>query len=129
METEELLRQRLLRLEEHLLQPEVRHSPAELARLLADEFVEIGSSGQVCDKQSIIASLASEGHVRISIMEFRLTILAPDVALVTYRAVISHGEAEQARHSLRSSIWKLTGEAWQMVFHQGTPSEASRQGG
>ena len=37
------------RLEEALLVPEVRKSAAQIAALLADEFVEIGSSGQMLD--------------------------------------------------------------------------------
>jgi hypothetical protein len=37
-------------------------------------------------------------------------------------AFVSDGEVSQ--HSLRSSIWKLVGEPWQMIFHQGTPSRA-----
>ena len=37
------------RLEEELLLPEVRKSVTRLAALLAEEFVEIGSSGRIYD--------------------------------------------------------------------------------
>jgi hypothetical protein len=39
---------------------------------------------------------------------------------VTYR-VIRQGTADEPPiYSLRSSIWKLIDDRWQMVFHQGT---------
>ncbi len=111
-------------LEERLLQPEVRHSPDELDRLLADEFVEFGSSGTVYDKQSIIDSLGEESGVRITISDFKAISLAADVAFVTYRAVFHSDTSESTHHSLRSSLWKLTEGSWQVVFHQGTPTVA-----
>jgi hypothetical protein len=118
---EESLQKLLHQLEERLLQPEVRHSPRELAKLLADEFVEFGSSGQIFDKQSIIKALANEPVVRISLIDFKILLLSQDAVLVTYRAIFFNGEGEPARYSLRSSIWKQVGNSWQMVFHQGTP--------
>ena len=53
---ESLLRQ----LEERLLQPDVRKSVKDVMDLLADEFIEFGSSGRVFDKQQIINSLQNE---------------------------------------------------------------------
>src|SRR5271156_5266438 len=46
--------------EEQLLQPEIRRSADQVSYLLADEFVEFGSSGRVFDKAQIIASLQQE---------------------------------------------------------------------
>jgi len=114
--------QLLYNLENRLLQPELRHSRAELERLLADEFVEFGSGGRIYNRQSIIEELGKESNARGSITDFKLVSLAPNVALVTYRAAFSEGEGEPAHHSLRSSIWKKVGDNWQMVFHQGTPT-------
>jgi Domain of unknown function (DUF4440) len=48
------------RLEDALLVPEVRKSAAQIAALLADEFVEIGSSGRIYDKDQIIGQLQQE---------------------------------------------------------------------
>ncbi len=122
MDSVESLRHQLHQLEKRLLQPEVRRFPSELTRLLADEFVEFGSSGQVYDRQTIIESLSKETTIEISITGFKMVVLTPGVALVTYRAVcISEGD-ESPVHSLRSSIWKLADSRWQMVFHQGTPT-------
>lgn len=111
----------LRRLEERLLEPQVRRSPAEVAELLADEFSEIGASGRALDKAAVLQSLAAEEPVQRSMTQFRVTLLAPGVALATYRidAVIASSGASSA--SLRSSIWRRDGGRWRIVFHQGTP--------
>ncbi len=119
-EAESTLHHVLYQLEERLLRPEIRQSPAVLVTLLDDQFVEFGSSGQTYDKGSIIKALLSEQTVRMSISEFRSTTLAPGLALVTYR-VVAHLPDGRERHSLRSSIWRFTDGSWRMIFHQGTP--------
>jgi hypothetical protein len=119
------IRQRLYRLEERLLQPDVRHSPSELEKLLADDFVQFGSCGRVFNKQSIIEELGKESNVKISISDLKTISLAPDTALVTYRAIFAYEDVKSPKYSLRSSIWKLTGDSWQMIFHQGTPTSTS----
>jgi hypothetical protein len=105
-------------LEERLLTPEVRATRAELERLLHEQFVEIGASGRMWDRAAIVEALAAEGAQPASVVEeFALRMVAPDVALVTYRA--RRGEAL----SWRSSIWRWQGEqGWRMLFHQGTPA-------
>lgn len=116
----------LRQLEERLLRADVRSSPAPMGDLLADEFVEFGSSGRAFDKQQVIDALRAEVPTsRRSMLDFRTTVLAPGVVLTTYRVVRSDAEGDAPRHSLRSSIWKLVGQRWQMVFHQGNPSGAS----
>lgn len=110
-------------LEERLLQPAVRRSANAVAELLADEFVEFGSSGRVFNKQQIIAALQDEdGASRSRLTDFRATRLAPGIILVTYRATRPVGTRETSIESLRSSIWKQIEGRWQMVFHQGTRS-------
>lgn len=107
-------------LEERLLLPEVRQSAKEVAALLADDFVEFGSSGQVFNKQQIIEGLQQEAPVQRSMLEFKVSALAPDVILATYQAVRHSGPNEPPTSSRRSSIWKWKEGRWQMVFHQGT---------
>jgi hypothetical protein len=105
-------------LEEQLLQPEVRTSPESLAALLADEFIEIGSSGRVYNKQQIIDLLRHAGGQGSppTLRDFSARQLAAEVILVTYSIVESQ--------TIRSSVWKLIDGRWQMVFHQGTRSGA-----
>jgi hypothetical protein len=114
---------KLRELEEKLLKPEVRRSADDVAHLLADEFIEFGSSGCIFNKSQVISSLQQEvpeAAVRISIENFVTRRLAPHVVLVTYHTVGS----DPAVQRIRSSIWKFEGGRWQMVFHQGTPSSS-----
>ncbi len=118
---EVLLRQ----LEVRLLSTDVRASSEALAELLADEFVEFGSSGLVWDKVQTVAGLLGEGSgpaVERSARDLRVRLLVEDVALVTYRAVRRGLDDAIEVHTLRSSIWRREGGRWRMVFHQGTRS-------
>ena len=106
-----------------LLQPSVRTSD-RASQLLAKGFVEFGSSGRTFTKEQIIASLGAELPVKRTLEEFRLELLAPHIALVTYRACC---HTEPPVYTLRSSIWQQRREQWQMVFHQGTISAAAHE--
>ncbi len=117
MHTNLSVKEHLRELEEQLLQPHVRKMPERVAELLAEEFVEFGSLGCRYNKTQIIEALQSESSSRWSLSEFDVSLLAPDVALATYRA-IQH--TEPPLHSLRSSIWMLRDGHWKMVFHQST---------
>lgn len=112
------LKEYLYLLEERLLHPGVRKSVYELDVLLADDFVEFGGSGRTFDKQQTIDGLANEAIIQMTLRDFKVKQLAANVALTTFR-VLKH---EDMKVSLRSSIWKLKEDQWQMVFHQGTPT-------
>ncbi|MGH7973143.1 MAG: DUF4440 domain-containing protein [Limisphaerales bacterium] len=47
-------------LEERLMLPRVRNNASVASALLADEFVEVGSSGRVYDKKSVLSALAND---------------------------------------------------------------------
>jgi len=59
--------------EEMLLAPDVRHRPAQLANLLADDFLEIGASGSLYDKPSVIQGPSEDVFVRRE-ADIRLTV-------------------------------------------------------
>jgi hypothetical protein len=99
-------------LEKSLLDPVVRQSPDQLNQLIADDFVEFGSSGKVYTKQDCIRP--DEIVRNFVISEFKLKELSNDVMLATYKI------DENGLISLRSSIWKRYGDDWKIVFHQGT---------
>ena len=105
-----------------MLQPEIRKSTDDLEILLAEDFIEFGSSGRIFDKQQIVESLPHSPTVRMTIKDFETKALAPDVVLTTFRVVKHNEPRSEMRHSLRSSIWKHIDGRWQMVFHQGTPT-------
>ncbi|WHY22373.1 DUF4440 domain-containing protein [Paenibacillus sp. G2S3] len=106
----------LLKLEEKLLEPEVRTSAIELSKLLADEFFEFSSSGKVWSKKEGL-SPKGIGVVRMRLSDFDIYPLSEDTVLTTYKIF----NEEKMQYSLRSSIWKYKDTKWQMIFHQGTP--------
>jgi hypothetical protein len=124
MKTKNFIFDQILALEESLLLPEVRSAPERLVQLLSDDFIEIGSSSQTYDKQQTIDALQRDSGEHISLQDFQVRLLAPGVALATYRATKSSDKGQQARYSLRSSIWKFDEDRWRMVFHQGTPADS-----
>ena len=107
-------------LEESLLRPEIRSSPSAVDRLLADEFVEFGSSGRVYGRRVVVEALRNEPPVDRTLRDLRVRPLADGVVLLTYRS--SRRDASGERQFLRSSVWKNVGGQWRMVFHQGTPA-------
>ena len=118
-----VLAQELLQsLERSLLEPSVRKSE-RVQELLADQFVEFGSSGEVFSKSQVMAMLQAESSVAVSASEFTVQFPSSEVALVTYRACRA---GEPPTHTLRSSIWKRVQGRWQMVFHQGTLTQPWR---
>jgi hypothetical protein len=117
------------RLEQRLQLPSVRTSRQQLDQILADDFVEFGSSGATYDKRQIIAGLLADPESRLpryaTMQNLRVVWLAPDVALATYRSQKSRPSVGQPDRANRSSIWKKIDGRWQMLFHQGTPLKRS----
>lgn len=110
-------------LEQKLHRPEIRRSPDAVRALLADEFIEFGSSGTVYDKSSIIEALSEEHATAAALIpevhHFAVQSIASDAVLVTYQSS-RYLDGAAKRVTLRSSIWKLIDGRWQMLFHQGT---------
>ncbi|KLD63653.1 DUF4440 domain-containing protein [Dyella japonica] len=111
----------LLDLETQLHRQDVRADEAALRRLIADDFFEFGVSGTVWTRDAVVEALRGESFSPREVGDFRLTMLADDVALVTYRGHRVATPQRPASDSLRSSIWRLRDGQWQMLFHQGTP--------
>jgi hypothetical protein len=107
-------------LEERLLTQPMRASHDELSALLADDFVEIGSSGIRFDRAFVLDTLPVEQAAQRSLSEFEHRTLAPGLVQVFYRTRW-HRAGEPDRHALRTSIWTQRNGGWQMLYHQGTP--------
>ena len=125
IEASDAIAQQLRKLEEDMLQPEIRRSPEAVASLLTDDFCEFGSSGRIFSKSEILEALRTETGGQISIADFFLRSLTAETALVTYRAIRRAGAHQAGRTSLRSSMWVLRDGRWQMLFHQGTSAAGS----
>jgi hypothetical protein len=104
-----------LDLEEKFLRPAARSSRKNLEELLTEDFFEVGASGGVYDRKSIVSAMLGEYPPAWSIANFKVTPLSDDIVLVTYLATTSTGPS-----AVRSSIWKRSDGRWRMAFHQGT---------
>ena len=99
-----------------------RTDPVEiLCELLDDEFMEIGSSSQIHDKDEVIRWLSSVDQSERTGLQFKAKQLSDDVILLTYISCIKQNLLSEIKQAKRSSIWRKTHDQWRMVFHQGTP--------
>lgn len=103
-------------LERLLLERDLRGSD-RAADLLCDDFQEFGVSGRVLDKAEVVAALGEGPRVPLAASDFSVSLLSPQLALVTYRAV---RRSQPPVASLRSSLWRLEEGRWRLRFHQGT---------
>jgi len=93
-----------------LLDPKVRGDRHRLEKLLHPEFIEFGSSGRVLARADILSQLPGA----LEVEDFHARWVSGGTILVTYRTTSSE------RLVLRSSLWALGRDGWQVVFHQGT---------
>lgn len=116
------LQKTLIGLEEHLFRPEVRRSAKELSKLIADDFIEIGTAGHRFGKSSILARLPYEASPQILASHFELRQLSDNCVQLLYKSKMTK-MGQPTIYSLRCSIWRFENEQWQMVYHQGTRCE------
>ena len=102
---------------------EVRKNRSEVARLLHPSFREVGKSGSSYDYQSIVEMMGAEepadGYVHSQ--NFECIQLESSIYLLLYKSASVGTDGSKGHFAKRSSIWVLTGEKWQMKYHQGTP--------
>lgn len=104
-----------------LLDPEVRSSAVLMDELMDPEFTEIGASGRLWDRLSLITALSQDPDpsvVPIAVSDMEGRLLAPGIVHLTY---VSDNNGRRAR---RSSIWRRSAQGWRLYFHQGTLSAA-----
>jgi hypothetical protein len=113
----QILTETVKKLEASLHEPAIRQDVHRLNKLMADDFIEIGKSGKVWTRSAVIKALSSETGIKIRMTDFTFLKLSEDIVLVTYTSHQSTNELT----SKRSSIWKLFGNEWKIIYHQGTP--------
>ncbi len=116
--TEKSVAETIIQAERTLLDPAVRSDPVALDRWLDPDFTEIGQSGRLWTRSEILDDLLTtdqSAYAAAELSEPHVKELAPNCYLLTY--VVHVG----GRRSRRSSIWRLRGAQWRMVFNQGTP--------
>ena len=116
------LPEHLWALEQSLLDPKTRADGDSVAELLADDFVEFGSSGRIWSRAMTVSQLAGEradASVQRLVSNRDVRLLSEDVALVTYALSRQSPQLADVR-TLRSSVWTRVQGKWRMTFHQGT---------
>lgn len=101
-----------------LLDPRVRASADVLTTLLHPDFREIGASGRLWERDTIIAVLTDPEApcpAPLTASRMRGDQLAPHLVHLTFDT-----ESKGLR-SHRSSLWLLTENGWLLYFHQATP--------
>jgi hypothetical protein len=102
-------------LESALIDPTVRRSQDRLEALLHPDFIELGSSGSVYDREMIVEMMSQEVSGEVIIRDFETRNISENTVLVTYRSIGQSGD--EAR---RSSLWVKGDDGWRIHFHQGT---------
>ncbi len=86
--------------------------------IASPDFLEVGASGQVYDRDFVLDTLArrhSQPHDdRWQIHDFEARELSDDLWLVTYEL------DQDGRRSRRATIWRRTESGWMAEYHQGT---------
>lgn len=110
-------------LELSLLKPEIRSSREALNKLISDDFIEFGSSGNKYTKADILERLPSNlENVEYKVSDFVVDIPSENTAIATFKTERTINGKDRVI-SLRSSHWRKTTEGWQIFFHQATPIE------
>ena len=115
------LKEIIFRLENRLLQPDVRKSVIQLNEMISEDFIEIGSSGQLYTKKDVLINLPSSPEIKFIMTDFRIVILSPNIIQSIFKTEKINQVTNKTTFSLRSSIWKNDDSKWRMIFHQGTP--------
>ena len=104
-------------LELELLDPGCRSSAARMEALLADDFVEIGTSGRVWCRDDVIAALTTSPAMEdVTVGPAGGQLVAPGHVVVRYTT--HHQGGPGTVH--RTGWWRMTPNGWSCWFHQAT---------
>lgn len=111
------------RLEESLWQAECRYDNVLMDKIFAVDFFEFGRSGRTYSRTEMMFEEGTFNEIAatLPLPEFHARYITDDVIQTTYISkVVYDGETLCGN---RSSIWSRIDGAWQLRFHQGTPTE------
>jgi hypothetical protein len=96
---------------------------ANLRRLLADDFHQVGSEGSLRGKSDLLDD-AEEGNLKdFNFYDFKIWPVDDKVAIITYNAIIREAEGNEGqapRYQRLSDVWVKDGEQWRLRFQQAT---------
>lgn len=113
---------RLRELEESLWRSRTRFDRVHMDTVFASDFVEVGASGRLHDREAVLGASARELDVDIPLADFSVRAIGPDAALVTYVSV-ERSVDSPTRRAFRLSVWMREDTVWKLVLHQGTIEE------
>src|ERR1700692_2672754 len=113
------MHEHLFTLEQELLTNSTRKNRDRLEQLLAPDFFEFGSSGNIWSRNEILERLPTEVPTQVTASNFKALSISAEAVLITYQTVRAETDGSLFK-ALRSSVWKSNGTHWQMFFHQGT---------
>ena len=99
---------------------------ADFEAITASDFWEVGASGEVYSRERVWASLERRyadpdywAGDSWETSDFLCRQLTPNAYLLTYTL------RQQERVTRRLTVWKRSGDAWEIVYHQGTVVSAT----
>ncbi|MCP5375406.1 MAG: DUF4440 domain-containing protein [Rickettsiaceae bacterium] len=109
------------KLELSLLKPEVRSSKDMLDKLIADDFIEFGTSGNKYTKKDILDRLPnSPEDARYQASDFSIEMSPENFVVVKFKTKKIINKKETI-FSSRVSYWRKTDLGWQIFYHKSTP--------
>jgi len=99
--------------------PEWGTSRADFERMTAEDFWEVGASGQRYSREFVLDELerrySMPNEDDLEAFGFHCRKLAEDMYLLTYTL-----RQPEERWTRRATIWQRTAKIWQILYHQGT---------
>lgn len=109
-----------IKLEHLLIDQNSRKTTHVFNQYLHKDFIEISQSGLRYGKEFVLTH-TPQSRQTYKAYDFEVRFLSKTLVQVLYKTFSQDKKLGQ-RHALRNSLWKLEGEDWQMIFHQGTPA-------
>lgn len=103
--------------------PEFGTTRTAFENMTIDDYWEIGASGKRYGREecieTVVARYQDPNYLKNDFWEtsdFECRQLSDDTYLLTYTLI----QGKEKRVTRRSTIWRLVGKQWKMVYHQGT---------
>jgi len=95
----------VIKLEKQLIQPEIRRSKQLLDQYLANDFMEIPSTGISFNKKQALDRIPSEKNPDFHLQEFQPREITDSLIQLIYKALIIREDGIK-HYSIRQSIWQ-----------------------
>jgi ribonuclease HI len=107
---------RVMALEREMQTGVCRRNPGRMRALLADDFEEVGASGQVWNRESTLELVRSDcaDDPEIDVLNIAARVIRDDVVMIRWDS------NQGRRRARRTSLWRRDPAGWRLVHHQGT---------